>query len=63
MPPTAPATPELDRLLARLRSGLRHLAWRHGLGVVLLGAGGWLSFAFLADRWLDLPRPPSGTLE
>jgi len=57
MPPTAPATPELDRLLARLRSGLRHLAWRHGLGVVLLGAGGWLSFAFLADRWLDLPRP------
>ena len=57
MPPTAPATPELDRLLARLRAGLRSLAWRHGLGVVLLGAGGWLSFAFLADRWLDLPRP------
>lgn len=55
--PAAQPTPQLDRLLARLRAGLRGLAWRQGLGVVLLGTGGWLAFAFLADRWLDLPRP------
>jgi hypothetical protein len=55
--PAGQPTPQLDRLLTRLRAGLRGLAWRQGLGVVLLGTGGWLAFAFLADRWLDLPRP------
>jgi hypothetical protein len=49
------ATPRLDQALGRLRAGLRGLLLQHGLGTVLLAAGLWLAFAYLADRSLHLP--------
>jgi hypothetical protein len=50
------ATPNLERLLGRLRARLGVLAWMQGAGVVLAMLCAWLAFAFLADWALQVPR-------
>lgn len=50
------ATPELEKLLARLRRQLGALAWLQGLGVLLAALCAWLCFSFLADWALHVPR-------
>lgn len=56
--PNAPlnSTPTLERLLARLAGHLGRLAWMQGLGAVLAVLALWLSFAFVADYALHVPR-------
>jgi len=50
------ATPELERLLGRLRRRLRRQVWLHGVGTVLAALALWTVFAFLADWALHVPR-------
>ena len=56
--PDAPlsSTPTLERLLASLGGQLARLAWMQGLGAVLAVLALWLSFAFVADYALQVPR-------
>jgi len=56
--PLAPlsSTPTLERLLASLAGQLGRLAWMQGLGAVLVVLALWLSFAFVADYALHVPR-------
>ena len=49
-------TPELERLLGRLRNRLRGKVWLHGLGTLLGVVGIWLVFAFFADWALHVPK-------
>ncbi len=48
-------TPELERLLARLRGRLEGLIVSQGLGLLLLCVSAWLAFAFVADWALHVP--------
>ena len=50
------ATPALERVLASLRGRLVGAVWMHGLGTILLVAGAWLAYSFLADWGLHVPR-------
>jgi hypothetical protein len=50
-------TPRLSALLARVGRRLVALACMHGIGTALAGVALWLSFAYLADRFLHLPAP------
>lgn len=50
------ATPELEKLLARLRRQLGALAWMQGVGVLLATLCAWLLFSFVADWALHVPR-------
>ena len=50
------STPKLDDRLARLGAGLRRAVWKRGLGLVCLCVVAWLTFAFLADWGLRVPR-------
>lgn len=50
------STPTLERLLANLAGQLARLAWMQGLGAVLAVLALWLSFAFVADYALHVPR-------
>lgn len=54
-PSTGRATPDLDRLLARLRRRLVGQVWLHGAGRTLFCAGAWLLYMFLADWSMHLP--------
>jgi hypothetical protein len=49
-------TPELERLLGRLRRRLRRQVWLHGAGTLLAAVALWIVFAFLADWALHVPR-------
>lgn len=49
--------PTLLALLDSVRGRLVRHIWLHGLGTAAVGAGAWLGFAYLADRWLHLPAP------
>ena len=55
MSPTAPNTPTLDQLLARLHARLVREVWLFGLGRMLLGTAIWLLFIFLVDWTLHVP--------
>ncbi|MCC7011506.1 MAG: hypothetical protein IT454_02995 [Planctomycetes bacterium] len=50
------STPQLARLLARLRARLVAQIWMHGLGLLLAVIGAWLAFVFFADWALHVPR-------
>ncbi len=50
------ATPQLEALLAKLRSRLGRLAALQGLGVFLAVSSAWLAFSFVADWALHVPR-------
>ncbi|HVS10355.1 MAG TPA: hypothetical protein VMS76_10815, partial [Planctomycetota bacterium] len=49
-------TPELERLLGRLRRRLLRQVWLHGAGTLLAAVALWIVFAFLADWALHVPR-------
>ncbi len=50
------ATPQLERLLAKLRAHLGRLAALQGFGVFLAVLSAWLVFSFVADWALHVPR-------
>ncbi|MDZ4774072.1 MAG: hypothetical protein SGI72_13165 [Planctomycetota bacterium] len=51
------ATPEVDRLLARLRAKITSNVFLHGFGTAIAFAALWLLAAFLLDWALHLPGP------
>ncbi len=53
---TLPSTPEVDRLIVRVRQRLTGLIWLSGLGTLVAAVAGALLFAFLADWTLHLPK-------
>ncbi len=50
------ATPQLEKLLMRLRANLGRLAALQGLGLCLAVSSAWLAFSFVADWALHVPR-------
>ncbi len=51
------ATPEVDRLLERLRSKITSNVFLHGVGTAVTFGAAWLLAAFLLDWALHLPGP------
>lgn len=54
--PTLPATPAVERLLARMKQRLSRLIWLSGLGTLVAAGSAALLLAFLADWTLHLPK-------